>query len=86
LGVFGGEAAAERRPRSHLENRGNTPWFPVSLRATARSPRIVRRFPHHPGQFETERFFKPEMINGMNEVGDGTIKTFPLCGIKDSPP
>jgi cytochrome c peroxidase len=35
---------------------------------------------------KTERFFKPEMINGMNEVGDGAIKTFPLRGIKDSPP
>jgi cytochrome c peroxidase len=36
--------------------------------------------------FKTERFFKPEMINGMNEVGDGAVKTFPLRGIKDSPP
>jgi cytochrome c peroxidase len=35
---------------------------------------------------KTERFFKPKMINGMNEVGDGSIKTFPLRGIKDSPP
>src|SRR3979490_1221968 len=34
----------------------------------------------------TERFFKPEMINGLNEVGDGAVKTFPLRGIKDSPP
>ena len=24
---------------------------------------------------KTERFFKPEMINGMNEVGDGAVKT-----------
>jgi cytochrome c peroxidase len=35
---------------------------------------------------KTERFFKPEIINGLNEVGDGAIKTFPLRGIKDSPP
>ena len=33
-----------------------------------------------------ERFFKPVMINGMMAVGDGPIKTFPLRGIKDSPP
>jgi cytochrome c peroxidase len=26
------------------------------------------------------------MINGMMAVGDGPIKTFPLRGIKDSPP
>jgi len=25
-------------------------------------------------------------INGMRAVGDGPIKTFPLRGIKDSPP
>jgi len=35
---------------------------------------------------KTERFFKPEMINGMSAVGDGAIKTFPLRGIKNSPP
>jgi cytochrome c peroxidase len=35
---------------------------------------------------KTERFFKPTMINGMSEVGDGAVKTFPLRGIKDSPP
>src|ERR1700730_7231702 len=35
---------------------------------------------------QTERFFNPVMINGMMAVGDGPIKTFPLRGIKDSPP
>src|ERR1700675_2139763 len=35
---------------------------------------------------KTERFFKPTMINGLWETGDGPIKTFPLRGIKDSPP
>ena len=35
---------------------------------------------------QTERFYKPVMINGMMAVGDGPIKTFPLRGIKDSPP
>ena len=34
----------------------------------------------------TERFFKPRMVNGRMAVGDGPIKTFPLRGIKDSPP
>jgi cytochrome c peroxidase len=34
----------------------------------------------------TERFFKTVMINGMMATGDGSIKTFPLRGIKDSPP
>jgi cytochrome c peroxidase len=35
---------------------------------------------------QTERFYKPIFINGMMAVGDGPIKTFPLRGIKDSPP
>jgi cytochrome c peroxidase len=34
----------------------------------------------------TERFFKPHMINGRMAACDGPIKTFPLRGIKDSPP
>jgi cytochrome c peroxidase len=34
----------------------------------------------------TERFFKPQMINGRMASQDGPIKTFPLRGIKDSPP
>jgi hypothetical protein len=33
----------------------------------------------------TERFFKPEMINYATEVGDGSIKTFALRGVKDPP-
>lgn len=49
----------------------------------------------HPGPFytdnfmhnlKTERFFAPKMVNGHMAVGDGPIKTFPLRGIKDSPP
>ncbi|MBA3500437.1 MAG: cytochrome B6 [Myxococcota bacterium] len=33
-----------------------------------------------------ERFFDEEVINDMVANGDGPIKTFPLRGIKDSPP
>jgi cytochrome c peroxidase len=35
---------------------------------------------------QTERFFKPQMVNGRMASADGPIKTFPLRGIKDSPP
>lgn len=35
---------------------------------------------------KAERFYKPQMVNGEMAVGDGPIKTFPLRGIKDSPP
>ena len=49
----------------------------------------------HPAPFYTdnlmynlqvERFFTPKMINGRMASADGPIKTFPLRGIKDSPP
>ncbi|HVC96966.1 MAG TPA: hypothetical protein VND64_25025 [Pirellulales bacterium] len=33
-----------------------------------------------------ERFFEEKMINGRKASADGPIKTFPLRGIKDSPP
>ena len=35
---------------------------------------------------KAERFYKQEMANGMMMAHDGPIKTFPLRGIKDSPP
>src|SRR5450830_1578624 len=35
---------------------------------------------------KTERFYKTKVVNGMKAVGDGPIKTFPLRGIKESPP
>jgi cytochrome c peroxidase len=35
---------------------------------------------------KAERFYKPRLINGAMASADGPIKTFPLRGIKDSPP
>jgi len=35
---------------------------------------------------KTERFYKPRLINGRMANADGPIKTFPLRGVKDSPP
>jgi cytochrome c peroxidase len=35
---------------------------------------------------KVERFYEPTLINGMLAGADGPIKTFPLRGIKDSPP
>lgn len=51
--------------------------------------------PCHPAPYYTdltmhnlkvERFFRPQMVNGRLATADGPIKTFPLRGIKDSPP
>jgi len=33
-----------------------------------------------------ERFYRPRMVNGEMASADGPIKTFPLRGVKDSPP
>jgi len=35
---------------------------------------------------QVERFFQPQMINGLMATAQGPIKTFPLRGVKDSPP
>jgi len=35
---------------------------------------------------QVERFFKPRMEGGMMITKQGPIKTFPLRGIKESPP
>lgn len=35
---------------------------------------------------QLERFFKPRVVNDQVANGDGPIKTFPLRGIKESPP
>ena len=35
---------------------------------------------------QAERFYKQHMVNGMMMAADGPIKTFPLRGIKDTPP
>ena len=35
---------------------------------------------------KVDRFYKPQMINGVLATMQGPIKTFPLRGIKDSPP
>lgn len=35
---------------------------------------------------KTERFYSPRTVSGHSMVGDGAIKTFPLRGLKESPP
>src|SRR6266436_1446120 len=35
---------------------------------------------------QADRFYKQHMVNGMMMASDGLIKTFPLRGVKDTPP
>ncbi len=46
-------------------------------------PLFTDNFMH---DLKTERFFDPILVNGRMAVADGQIKTFPLRGIKESPP
>ena len=69
---------------SEAELRGQEVFFDKSRCAECHpAPYYTDNMMHN---LRTERFFKPQMVNGRKAVGDGPIKTFPLRGIKDSPP
>ena len=78
------QARSEPRPRES-EMRGQKVFFGKGqLRRVAIRRRTTPTTLMH--NLQAERFFKPQMINGRMAVADGPIKTFPLRGIKDSPP
>lgn len=66
------------------ELRGQELFFGKAKCASCHTPPYYTDNTMH--NLQTERFYNPQMVNGMKVVGDGTIKTFPLRGIKDSPP
>lgn len=66
------------------ELRGQELFFGKAKCSTCHAPPYYTDNTMH--NLQTERFYQPQMINGMKAVGDGSIKTFPLRGIKDSPP
>src|ERR1700726_929075 len=74
----------DRGKATQAELRGQEIFFGKGHCAACHTPPYYTDNLMH--DLKTERFFKPEMINGMNELGDGAVKTFPLRGIKDSPP
>jgi len=69
---------------SEAELRGQELFFGKAQCAVCHVPPYYTDNLMH--NLKTERFFKPQMINGMMASQDGPIKTFPLRGIKDSPP
>jgi len=69
---------------SASEMRGQQLFFGKARCAECHTPPYYTDNNMH--NLQTERFFKPVLINGLMEEGDGPIKTFPLRGIKDSPP
>ena len=71
----------------HAEKRGPFLWEHQPARDDCSTchvpPYYTDNLMHN---LKTERFFAPKLVNGRLMVGDGPIKTFPLRGIKDSPP
>jgi len=81
LNVLGKLVTATATPQ---EMRGQELFFgKAQCSACHPSPYYTDNLMHN---LRTERFFKPRMVNGHMAQGDGPIKTFPLRGIKDSPP
>ncbi len=69
---------------SESEIRGQEVFFGKAKCAVCHSaPYYTDNLMHN---LKAERFFKPKMINGRFASADGPIKTFPLRGIKESPP
>ncbi|MDZ4745735.1 MAG: cytochrome B6 [bacterium] len=66
------------------ERRGQDLFFGKAQCATCHTPPYYTDNSMH--NLRVERFFNEKMINGRMASADGPIKTFPLRGIKDSPP
>ena len=81
LDVFGKVIPAKA---SEAEMRGQAVFFGKGQCATCHQPPYYTDNLMH--DLQSERFFKPVMINGMMAIGDGPIKTFALRGVKDNPP
>ncbi|TWT45362.1 Cytochrome c551 peroxidase precursor [Phycisphaerae bacterium RAS1] len=69
---------------SEPERRGEALFFGKAQCAVCHTPPYYTDGLMH--NLRAERFYKPQMINGRMAASDGPIKTFPLRGIKDSPP
>jgi cytochrome c peroxidase len=81
LDVFGKLIPAKA---TAAELRGQALFFGKANCATCHvAPYYTDNLMHN---LQTERFYKSAMVNGMMAAGDGPIKTFPLRGVKDSPP
>jgi cytochrome c peroxidase len=69
---------------SEEELRGEEVFFGKGQCASCHTPPYYTDNLMH--NLQTERFYKAQMIQGRVAAADGPIKTFPLRGIKDSPP
>ncbi|HET6962095.1 MAG TPA: cytochrome B6, partial [Terriglobia bacterium] len=81
LGIDGRLSPKKATPE---ELRGETLFFGKAKCGTCHpAPYYTDNLMHN---LRAERFHKPRMVNGRMANADGPIKTFPLRGIKESPP
>ena len=81
LNVFG---RLDPKKATESERRGEALFFGKAQCAVCHpAPYYTDNLMHN---LRGERFYKPRMNNGRLTSADGPIKTFPLRGVKDSPP
>ena len=81
LNVFG---KLDPKKATEAELRGQEIFFGKGQCVTCHAPPYYTDNLMH--NLQAERFYEKQMINGRLASADGPIKTFPLRGIKDSPP
>jgi cytochrome c peroxidase len=81
LDLFG---KLDPKKASQEELRGQEVFFGKGQCATCHTPPYYTDNLMH--NLKVERFFKEKLIDGRLASADGPIKTFPLRGLKDSPP
>jgi cytochrome c peroxidase len=81
LNIYG---RLDSRKASQAELRGEALFFGKANCAICHTPPFYTDGLMH--DLKVERFYQPEIINGLLATTQGPIKTFPLRGIKDSPP
>src|SRR5437868_8005404 len=69
---------------SEAELRGQAVFFGKGQCGTCHTPPYYTDNLMH--NLHTERFYKPVLINGAMASADGPMKSFPVRGVKDSPP
>ncbi len=81
LNVYG---RLDRKKATEAEARGEDLFFGKANCAACHTPPFYTDNTMH--DLMVERFYKPRMEGGMMITKQGPIKTFPLRGIKESPP
>jgi cytochrome c peroxidase len=78
------EGRLDSRKATASELRGQEIFFVKGRCASCHpAPYYTDNLMHN---LQAERFYRPRVVNRMMAAADGPIKTFPLRGVKDSPP